>query len=198
MEQHVVTVRPLCPELCEDWLGFFENIAFADHGEWAFCYCLEGHLDSAANDKLTEPKDRRNKAVELIETGEMQGYLAYADNRVVGWCNANDRKKYRYIAEMFQGTGYRPNDPADARVKSVYCFLVAAAYRGQGIAQSLLERVCEDAARDGYSCVEAYPFSDKQFEYLYHGTSGMYGRNGFVEIADLGFVKVVRRNLSCQ
>lgn len=37
-----LTIRSLCPELCEDWLRFFDGIAFKDHGEWAFCYCLEG------------------------------------------------------------------------------------------------------------------------------------------------------------
>ncbi len=194
----MVTIRPLRPELCEDWLGFFEKIAFGDHGEWAFCYCLEGHLDRETDDKLTEPNDRRKKAVELIETGEMQGYLAYLDNTVVGWCNANDRKNYKYIAEMFQKIGYQPNDKKDAKVKSIFCFVVAPEYRGKGIAQSLLERVCEDAARDGYSCVEAYPFADKKFEYQYHGTAGMYERNSFFEIADLNYVKVVRKNLICQ
>ena len=197
MEKHMVTIQPLCPELCEDWLGFFEKIAFVDHGEWAFCYCLEGHLDPETNDKSTELKDRRKKAVELIETGEMPGYLAYLDNMVVGWCNTNDRKKYKYITEMFQRIGYQTNDKADAKVKSVYCFLIAPEYRGKGIAQSLLKRVCEDAAQDGYSCIEAYPFSDKKFEYQYHGTSGMYERNGFFEIADLNYVKVVRKNLFC-
>ena len=27
MEKNMVTIQPLCPELCEDWLGFFEKIA---------------------------------------------------------------------------------------------------------------------------------------------------------------------------
>lgn len=197
MEKHMVTIQPLCPELCEDWLGFFEKVAFGDHGEWAFCYCLEGHLDSEANDKLTDLKDRRKKAIELIETGEMRGYLAYLDNMVVGWCNTNDRKKYKYIAEMFQRIGYQTNDKEDAKVKSIFCFLITPEYRGKGIAQSLLKRVCEDAAQDGYSCIEAYPFSDKKYEYQYHGTFGMYERNGFFEIADLNYVKVVRKNLFC-
>lgn len=122
----------------------------------------------------------------------MQGYLAYLGDTIVGWCNANDREKYRYLTEQFQKVDYRAEGTG---VKSVFCFLIAPEYRGKGIARRLLDRVCEDAARDGYTAVEAYPFSDKAFEYQYHGTSDMYLRSGFLETADLKYVKVMRKDL---
>ena len=64
-----ITVRRLTPELCGDWVQYFDEIAFKDHQDWAFCYCLEGHL---------EPKtlERRARAIELIQSGVMLGYLA--------------------------------------------------------------------------------------------------------------------------
>lgn len=190
-----VTVKPLCPELCDDWLQFFDHIAFEDHGEWAFCYCLEGHLTPEMQEKWTEPNERREKAIELIKKGEMQGYLAYLENSVIGWCNANDRKNYQYIAEMFRKIGYQETDTATTKVKSVYCFLIAPNYRGKGVAQCLLNRVSEDAVLDGYACIEAYPFADDKLDFQYHGTSKMYERNGFIEVADLNYVKVMRKNL---
>ena len=36
----------------------------------------------------------REQAIDFIKSGRMQGYLAYVDNEVVGWCNANDKKAY--------------------------------------------------------------------------------------------------------
>ncbi len=196
MGEQKITIRPLCPELCDDWLNFFDNIAFEDHGEWAFCYCLEGHLDPETQEKWTDPKERREKAVELIKTGEMQGYLAYSDNSVIGWCNVNDRENYKYLTEMFRKAGYKINAAADTKVKSIFCFLIAPKYRGKGVAQSLLNRVCEDAEREGYASVETYPFADEKFEYQYHGTTKMYERSGFVEMADLQYVKVMQKNIS--
>lgn len=196
MGEQKVTIRPLCPELCEDWLQFFDKIAFEDHGEWSFCYCLEGHLDPETQEKWTNSKERREKAIELIKAGEMQGYLAYSGNTVIGWCNANDREKYKYLTEMFQKIGYQTTEAADTKVKSIFCFLIAPKYRGKGVAQRLLNRVCEDAVQDGYASVEVYPFADEKFEFQYHGTSKMYERSGFLEIADLKYVKVMQKNLS--
>lgn len=188
----MITIRALCPELCEDWLHFFEKTAFDDHEEWAFCYCLEGFLYPQTQEAWTDPKERRDKAIELIMNGEMQGYLAYSEDKAVGWCNVNDREKYKYVAEMFRRVGYQTNS---AKVKSVFCFLIAPEYRGMGIARRLLDRVCEDAAGDGYDCVEAYPFGDEKFEYQYHGTANMYKQIGFSEIADLKYVKVMQKDL---
>ncbi|MDE6639527.1 MAG: GNAT family N-acetyltransferase [Acetatifactor sp.] len=195
MEEQKLIIRPLSSELCEDWLHYFDKTAFQDHEDWAFCYCLEGHLDRKTNEQWTDPKERREKAIELIRTGEMQGYLAYLGDKVVGWCNVNDRKNYRYLTEMFREIGYQTEEAADTKVKVIFCFLIAPGYRGKGIAQSLLDRVCEDAAKDGYAYIEVYPFADEKFEFPYHGTSKMYERNGFAEAANLKYVKVMRKML---
>ena len=167
MEQEVV-IRRLEPKLCGDWLYFFDNIAFQDHQDWAFCYCLEGHLDPKTQEEWTDVKERREKAVELIQAGEMQGYLAYRADKVIGWCNVNERKNYRYLTEMFRKIGYQADEAEDIR------------------------------AQEGYAYVEAYPFADDQLEFQYHGTSGMYERNGFKEAADLQYVKVMRKELGTQ
>lgn len=196
MEEQKITIRRLTPDLCEDWLHYFDEIAFKDHGDWGFCYCLEGHLDRKTQEEWTDPGMRRDKAIEFIRTGRMQGYLAYLGNTVVGWCNVNDRSNYCYLTEIFQEVGYHIEEPADTRVKSIFCFLVASEYRGQGIAQSLLDRVCRDAAKEGYTYVETYPFADAKFEFQYHGTIGMYERNGFTEAADLKYVKIMQKRLN--
>ena len=195
MEKDNIEIKKLTPELCKDWLHFFDEIAFKDHGDWAFCYCLEGHLDQKTQAEWTNQKERREKAIELIMGGEMQGYLAYIGSKIVGWCNVNDRKNYRYLTEMFKTIGYQTKEDDNVKVKTIFCFLVTAEYRGRGIAQMLLDRVCKDAIQDNYRYIETYPFADESFAFQYHGSCKMYERNGFTEIADLKYVKVMRKEL---
>ena len=187
-----IEIKRLTPELCDDWLGYFDGIAFGDHGEWAFCYCLEGHMTRQANEDLKDHIERREYAKKLILEGKMQGYLAYDKDKVVGWCNVNDRDNYPYIAELFEYAKYTA--PAK-KTKAVFCFLVAAEYRGRGIANSFLNRVCEDAKAEGYACVEAYPFTDANMEFQFHGTTKMYLNNGFRKVADLQFISVMEKEI---
>ena len=46
-------------------------------------------------------------------------------------------------------------------VKSVFCFTVAPAMRGKHIATALLERVIQDARKEGYDYIESYPNKSK-------------------------------------
>jgi len=186
----MIEIKKLTPELCEDWLGYFDGIAFGDHGEWALCYCLEGHMTRQANDDLKVPTERRQYAKQLILDKKMQGYLAYEGNKVVGWCNANNRENYAYLSELFEYNKYTPDS---RRTKSVFCFLVASEYRGRGIAEMLLNKVCEDAKNDGYERIEAYPFADANMEFQFHGTIKMYLKNGYSQIADFQFIKVMEK-----
>ena len=187
-----IEIKRLHPELCDDWLGFFDGIAFRDHGEWAFCYCLEGHMTRQANEELKDPAERREYAKNLIMKGQMQGYLAYDGDKVVGWCNVNDRNNYPYIQELFT---YAKYEPPKKKTKSIFCFLIAQQYRGQGIATQFLNRVCEDAKKEGYESIEAYPFSDVNMEFQFHGTTKMYLNHGFTNMEDLQFINVMARIL---
>ncbi len=187
-----IEIRRLCSELCDDWLAYFDGIAFGDHGEWALCYCLEGHMTRQENDDLKDPAARRDYAKQLIQDGKMQGYLAYADGKVVGWCNANDRSAYAFLDELYT---YMNHTPDNKKTKVVFCFLVASKFRGQGIAGTILERICQDAKNDGYEKVEAYPLSDTDAEFQYHGTIRMYEKHGFKKTADFQFVNMRSKEL---
>lgn len=73
-----ITLKRLTPELCEDFLSYFDNVAFSDHEDWAFCYCLECHLDRETQENTAKNKPlRRKMAKNFVNTGVMQGYLAY-------------------------------------------------------------------------------------------------------------------------
>lgn len=78
--------------------------------------------------------------------------------------------------------GYVPlEDPGeDSKVKSIFCFVVAPEWKRKGIATQLLERVCADAAREGFDIVEAYPHKGAYYQASdFGGHLEMYLKNGF-------------------
>ncbi len=176
-----ISFKRLTPELCDDFWYYFDNTAFTDHEEWSACYCLESHLGDE-NDAIWDNRQaRREKAGQLIRQGIMQGYLVYDNDKIIGWCNAGDKKSYAPVI----GSGeHETEDLSRSRVKVIYCLEIAPAYRGMGISHRIVERVCEDAKNDGFDYVEAYPFLDRNFEYQYHGPVHLYESHGFERLAD--------------
>ena len=68
----------------------------------------------------------------------------------------------------------------DIKVKSVFCFAIAPEMRRKGIAKLFLERVCQDAAQDGFDFVEAYPnkeFINEAEDFM--GPVQVYMKSGF-------------------
>jgi len=163
-----------------DWLAYFDKDAFSDNDEWCGCYCMCYHWDRELEKKRAWNCDRdcaefnRKQAIHFIKSGRMQGYLAYMDGKVVGWCNSNHKKSYNNInfnfAEEVPDNG--------EKIKSIVCFSVSPEYRGYGVAAALLEYVCKDAKAEGFEFIEAYPFEHNE-NHAYHGPLTMYKKNGF-------------------
>ena len=83
------------------------------------------------------------------------------------------------------------------KIKSVFCFAIAPEMRRKGISKLLLERVCQDAAKDGYDFVEAYP--KKEFVSEAEdcaGPVGMYKESGFTVHYEMDQLLVVRKRLN--
>jgi GNAT superfamily N-acetyltransferase len=174
-----ITIKKLDKNLLNDFLRYFDNIAFADHKEWSNCYCTYFHCDRNYVKLWDEGKVEgdRNYAIELIENGKMQGYMAYKDNNAVGWCNANDKTNLPYLVDR---TELWDINEYSLWIKSIVCFLIAPEMRGKGIATKLLEQACKDAEKDGYEYIEAYPRINENGVYMnYYGPYHMYEKNGF-------------------
>lgn len=183
-----IEIRKLTVELLNEWLDYFDNNAFSDDDEWPGCYCMHFHwnerLDSRNdwNETLeqvyreTGKADNRSRAVNLIKKGTMQGYLAFHDGKAVGWCNANDKRAYKTVLNNFFN-----DTESTEKVKSVVCFCIFSNMRRKGIATKLLEKVCADAAEEGYEYIEVYPYSHGQ-ENDFHGSLKMYEKMGFIRI----------------
>lgn len=194
-----VEIRRLTPDLLDDYLQFFETEAHADNADEDRCYCVcwcgEDHR---AGTDFSSPEKRRALAIQYIRGGTLQGYLAYCEGKVVGWCNANTKSEcLRCISWLRFMTDVQTAQSApDTKTKSVFCFTIAPDMKRKGIATQLLERVCRDAAADGFDWVEAYP--NKKFVNVFRDFMGpleMYGRCGFAVRDEMEHTYVVRKYL---
>jgi len=169
-----ILIRSLTPDLINDYLNFFDNVAFTDHPEWSQCYCIHFHWRPEWDSE--PPVKNRDRVISHINDGSIRGYLAYAGGNAIGWCSADDRRAYAGLAG-------RENDlnDADKKIKAVVCFLVAPDMRGKGVATELLARACADAEREGFDFIEVYPpVGGCDMYAAHHGTVALYEKFGFV------------------
>src|SRR5262249_42482138 len=91
-------IKELSPSLRDDYLRFFDRDAFADNPKWASCYCYFAHAPHSTENWGDRTADQNRAGVcELIASGVMTGYLAYVDDKPVGWCNANLKSRYTIL-----------------------------------------------------------------------------------------------------
>jgi len=146
----LVDVRPLTAARLADFLAFFDGDVFADNPKWASCYCqcfYEDHSKVHWNSRTAT--ENRAAACRRIGEGTMQGFLAYQEGRIVGWCNAAPRPLLHALdAEPI---------PDGAHAGTILCFLVAPTARGTGIATALLRGACDGLRAQGLRYVDANP-----------------------------------------
>lgn len=193
-----IEIKKLTPELAEDYAHFFDVTPHDVNIDENKCYCVTWRGDEAysanGNHWFPTREERRAKAIQFVKNGSLQGYLAYCGEQIVGWCNANANcllcvdylRSYWPIAEH----------DASLRVKSVFCFMIMPEMQRTGVATKLLERVCQDAAAEGFDFVEGYAY--KKFDAVPHdfrGPLAMYEKCGFSATAERNGMVVVRKAL---
>ena len=172
-------IKPLSPDVLDDFLYFFDNIEFQDHPEWSVCYCYSFHYIGPAAEWHNREKNR-SSVIKLINENYMHGYLAYEDEKPIGWCNANDKLNFERLklnSEIW--------DSDKHKICSVVCFLIDPKQRGKGIASKLLDRVCVDYEKLGYDYIEAYPIKNQTTNELQcQGPPSMYQNFNFKLVKD--------------
>ena len=173
-----IVIKALTPELTDDYLYFFDHTPHSTGKAEHKCYCVCWASTQGNPDECKTALERRNIAAQYIKNHFIQGYLAYSEDTVVGWCNANTKSDcYECISWKMFMQGIKIDE---RKIKSVFCYTIDPAFRGKGIASMLLKKVCEDAQRDGFDCVEAYPninYLDEEQDFM--GPIGMYEKLGF-------------------
>lgn len=197
----VIEVHKLTPKRLNDFLYFFENVAHTDNKAWDRCYCANycaaNNNRTAGKKKFADPEVRKHYAIDYVQKGLMQGYLAYADGNVIGWCNANDRNECLHCYGWKNHIASKEiNKKTKEKIKSVFCFTVAPNFRGKGVASTILEQVIADAKNDGYEYLEAYPNKEAaDMYYSYVGPLKLYQNFGFETYTETKWRLVLRKKL---
>lgn len=194
-----IEIKKLTPDLAEEYVDFFDTTPHDDNIDEHKCYCVcWSSVDHRFMEGIPSREERRAMAFEYIHSGKLQGYLAYLDGRIVGWCNANTKTEclncigwYRFMPQINE-MEFDPND----KVKSIYCFVVAPDMKRKGIAKQLLQYACQDVANDGFDYVEAYPEKEATDELkFFMGFVDLYKNYGFTIYAESDEKYVMRKQL---
>ena len=192
-----IVIKQLTAELNADYLDFFDHRAFTDDNPNGPCYCTSPNQDAESIQQMVSEfpsfgvkNTLRKYAVEMLNQGRIQGYLAYDGDVSVGWCNAADIETYAGFVPEFA------RDHPCGKTISIVCFEIAPAYRGRGIASALIDSVCRDAKAKGYAAVEGYPkLSLQRNDFDYQGPLALYQKAGFTEAARENGQAVMRKVL---
>ena len=192
-----IVIKRLTYELKNDYLDFFDNRAFSDSNPNGPCYCTSPNQDEKTIKKMISEfesngvKDTiRKYAVDMLDNGEISGYLAFDNDLSIGWCNAADIDSYKGFVPDFA------KENKCGKTISIVCFEIAPEYRGRGIALSFIEQVCQDAKRNGYVAVEGYAKITKQRdEYDFTGPMHLYEKAGFSCVMEHNGVAIMRKIL---
>lgn len=185
-----VVLRPLEPSRRADFEAFFAGDAFADNPRWRSCWCQYMHTDhSKVVWRERTGAQNHAAACERIAEGRLQGWLAYREGRVVGWCNAAPRPLFEALADQ--------PDPDAERIGAIACFVVAKPERRRGVARALLAAACDGFRARGLALAEGLAAENAAGEAEnHHGPLAMYLAAGFTVAHRFGDGRVlVRRAL---
>jgi ribosomal protein S18 acetylase RimI-like enzyme len=187
-----VEVHDVTPDRLADYQAFFDHDAFRDYPVWQSCYCMETHRTEGEDEWAARTAaDNRRAMSAMISEGKVTGLLAYVDGKPVGWCNYGDTTRLSGVMQKF-GLSASDHDG----VGSVACFVIAAPYRGHGVAARLLDSAIERLRRRGVRAVEAYPRrSEDSAQQNYRGPLGMFLRAGFEPYREADKNLIVRKTL---
>lgn len=192
-----IEIKKLTPELSEDYLHFFDITPHDEDIEGSKCYCVCWcSADHRITTDFSTQEKRRELAKQYIKDGLIQGYLAYHDDRVVGWCNTNAKAACQHCLSWSRFMQWVNTDDTSLKIKSVFCFVITPDMQRKGIATKLLERVCEDAAADGFDEVESYPkkeFINAARDFM--GPAKMYEKSGFTVVDEVNGKIVMQKCL---
>ena len=127
---------------------FYRLHSAANDHNW--CFCIAWWLESFEGWDQRTAEQNRALRESVMDRGDWDGYLLYADGEPAAWCQCCLRSKLGHLERRMKLSP----DP-EAWVMS--CFFVAPAFRGRGLARALVHSALADLRVKGVKRVEAYP-----------------------------------------
>ena len=151
-----ISVVPLDASHRED----FYRVHSESHG-CGWCNCVAWWVPTWEGWGQRTVDQNRALREKLFSRGHYDGYLLYAEDRPVGWCQF----------------GLQP----DPEVWAITCFLISPISRKKGLAIHLLEGVLLDLKARGISRLQAFPRRGHNLpdEDVWTGPEALYRQSGF-------------------
>ncbi|MBC7263698.1 MAG: GNAT family N-acetyltransferase [Chloroflexi bacterium] len=167
--------HPLTPERWADL-----EALFGPRGACGGCWCMWWRLTRSEFEKQKGGGNKQAMKT-IVDSGEVPGLLAYADEQPIGWCAVAPRERFPALerSRVLKRVDDQP-------VWSIVCFFVAKLYRHRGVSAKLLRAAVEYAGENGATIVEGYPVEPKRASmpdaFAYTGLTSAFRKAGFVEV----------------
>ena len=170
------------PITAERWQDL--ETLFGKNGAYGNCWCMWWRMTRSAFDKQTG-QQKKQALKNIVDSGEVPGFLAYANGQPIAWCSIAPRESYPSLERSWV---LKRVD--DQPVWSIVCFFVAKPFRHQGLMIRLLKAAIAYAQEHGAKIVEGYPVEPKE-----HNLSAVSSFTGIASaFREAGFVEVLRRS----
>ncbi len=163
---------------------------FGDNGACGGCWCMWWRITNAEFNKQ-KGHSNREALKKIVASGQVPGLLAYIDNRPIGWCAIEPRKRF---GRLERSPTLKRVD--DTPVWSVVCFFVDKAFRSQGMTEKLLKAAVEYARSQGAQTIEGYPLDVGKSippPFAYTGLASTFLKVGFIEVARRSLTRPIMR-----
>lgn len=155
------------------------------------CWCMYWRETRAK--VFGHPQENKAGFKAIIDSGKVPGLLAYQNDEPIGWCSIAPR-------DEFPGLDRSPTLKRidDLPVWSLNCFVIAKAFRRQGLSSQLIFAAIDYAKRNGARIIEAYPFDNPSGKYRmvgesFLGFSTTFKRLGFAQASFRSRVRNIYR-----
>lgn len=180
--------RALRPTDAEAFVKYLEALDYQHAPQWSGCFCRFYHTNCSMDAWIARDRnDNRQETLQAIREGLMHGYLAFENDQLIGWLNANAVSAYPRLAKFVEPY-VQTQHPA-----AMVCFVIHPEYRGQGVASGLLRFAINDLMNQGMTEILGFPFEDPEHpQRAYHGSFSMYLKAGFTLVESRKNQHIVR------
>jgi len=169
-------VVPLSKDNKEDLFRLFEENSYVHQREWKSCYCRFYHTSCTMHHWMSKSAEsNKTEAIEAIDAQKMHGFLAYDQDRCIGWLNAGSILSYPRIHKSIIP------EYLNDRVALTICYVVADDFIGKKVASALLDTAIETLKTKEFEMMMAIPVENPINEKSYRGFKQMYLNRGYIE-----------------
>ena len=142
--------------------------------EMGWCFCTAWWVPTWEDWSNRTAEQNHELRESLFREGTCDGYLLYADDKPVGWCQCCQRDLLPKIRQTY-------NLVPDHQVWAVSCFYIHPRWREIGLAHFFLAEILKDLSLSGITTLQAFPHCGRNLEAhdICTGPESVFVKSGF-------------------